>query len=306
MARKLINTKKISYEDWVELRKRSIGGSEAATIMGDNKWSSHLQLYANKTGLSKDKETNVAMQVGTHCEELVAQMFCEATGKKVRNDFFMYQHDDYDYITANLDRRIVGENAGLECKTTQAYTTKDFDGDCPLTYWWQCQQYMGVMGFDKMYLAVIISNRTFLWREIERDDDAIARLFAEEIKFWNEHILPEVQPSASAEDGEILLELFPNAEDRDATANIDPDVEMFLQAQAEIKKWEERKKAAQNAIEQKMGAAERCSGLYYIASWKNYETTRIDSKRLKDEMPELYARYSTTTKTRRFSTKEIK
>lgn len=304
MARKLINTKKISYEEWVDLRKRSIGGSEASTIMGENKYSSLLQLYSNKLGLSKDKETNVAMQVGTHCEELVAKMFEEATGKKVRNDFFMYQHDDYDFITANLDRRIVGENAGLECKTTQAYTAKDFEDDCPTNYWWQCQQYMGVMGFDKMYLAVIISNRTFLWREIERDDDAIKRLFKQESWFWNYHIVRELPPEANENDGELLLELFPETDESEVDIDIDDDVVAYQQAQQEIKKWQARKDQAQMKIEQKLGKAEFGYGTFYRASWKNYETTRLDSKRLKADHPELYKRYSNTSQSRRFSVKE--
>ena len=304
MAKKLIDTKKIAYEEWVALRRRSVGGSEASTVMGDNKWSSPLSLYADKVGLTSNKETNVAMKVGTYCEELVAKMFEEETGKKVRNDFFMYEHDCYPFITANLDRRIVGENAGLECKTTQAYTLKDFEGTVPKNYYWQCQHYMGVMGFERMYLACILSNRHFVWRVIERDDEAIERLFEEEVRFWNEYIVPQVQPIAMAEDGEVLLELYPEAEEVSIVLDIDDEASMYLQAQAEIKKWEERKKMAQNAIEQKMGTADRCIGVYHKASWKNYETSRIDTKRLKEEEPELYAKYCKKTTSRRFSCKE--
>jgi len=33
MARKIVNTKKISHEEWLELRKKSIGGSDSAKMI---------------------------------------------------------------------------------------------------------------------------------------------------------------------------------------------------------------------------------------------------------------------------------
>lgn len=307
MAKKLIDTKKIAYEEWVALRRRSVGGSEASTVMGDNKWSSPLALYANKLGLTSDKETNVAMKVGTHCEELVAQMFEEETGKKVRNDFFMYEHDCYPFITANLDRRIVGENAGLECKTTQAYTLKDFEGTVPSNYYWQCQHYMAVMGFDRMYLACILSNRHFVWRVVERDEEAISLLINGEVQFWTEYVEKGIPPEADGSDAssEALAEMFPTSNGEEIDIPIDDACDMYLYASDQIRVWEKRKKEAQNIIEQQLGSAEVGRGKFHRATWKPYATSRIDSKRLKEEEPELFEKYSKTTTGRRFSCKEV-
>lgn len=307
MAKKLIDTKKIAYTEWVNLRRLSVGGSEASTIIGVNKWASPLSLYANKLGLTSDKETNVAMQVGTHCEELVAKMFEEETGKKVRNDFFMYQHDLFPFITANLDRRIVGENAGLECKTTQAYTLKDFDGVVPDNYYWQCQHYMAVMGFERMYLACIISNRHFVWRVIERNEADIKMLIAKEVQFWTDHVQKQIPPEADGSDAsaEALAEMFPDSDGEVVEAPIDWACEMYLHAQEQLKLWETRKAEAQQKIQQILGNAEAGVGQAHKATWKNYETSRIDSKRLKAEHPEIYAEYCKTTRSRRFSCKEV-
>ena len=128
MARKLVNTKAMSYEEWLELRRHSIGGSEAGALLGLNPYASSLTLYLDKKGLSKPKETNEAMRIGTDLEEYVAKRFEEKTGKKVRKDNFMYMHDEYDFITANVDREIVGENSGLECKTMSAFNDYDLEG----------------------------------------------------------------------------------------------------------------------------------------------------------------------------------
>lgn len=308
MPKKLINTKEITYAEWVDLRRLSIGGSDAATVMGVNKWASPLSLYANKKGMTSDPETNVAMQVGTHCEELVARMFEEEAGKKVRNDLFMYQHDLYPYITANLDRRIVGENAGLECKTSQAYTLKDFDGTVPENYYWQCVQYMAVMGFDRMYLAAILSNRHFVWRVIERNEEDIKKLIAKEVIFWTEFVEKDIMPEADGTDAsaEALKEIYPAAEVEEIETDIDADAEMYLYAAEQEKTWKKRKEEAQQNMQAKLGTAERGIGAAYVATWKNMDTTRFDSKRFKEAHPDLYREFTTTTHGRRFSCKEAK
>ena len=127
MARKIADTKKMTREEWVNLRKSSIGGSDAASCVNMNSYCSLLTLYAEKKGLSKEKEASEAMRIGTDLEQYVAERFSEKTGKKVRNDNYMYADDDYDFITANIDRKVVGENAGLECKTMGSFAGYNFD-----------------------------------------------------------------------------------------------------------------------------------------------------------------------------------
>ena len=80
MPRKIVNTKKISHEEWLELRKKSIGGSDSAVCVGMNQYSSLITLYAEKKDLSKDKETSEAMRLGTDLEAYVAERFCEKEG----------------------------------------------------------------------------------------------------------------------------------------------------------------------------------------------------------------------------------
>ena len=306
MARILLNTKAISYEDWQNLRKKSLGGSDASTVMSMNRFASPLSLYAEKMGLTRDKETSVAMMVGTHCEELVARMFEEETGLEVWNDTNMYVHDEYDFITANLDRRI-GDTIGLECKTTSAYTLKDFeDGKIPDNYYWQCIHYMAVMNFEKMFLACIISNRHFVWREIERDEDAIDMLIAREVAFWRNHIETGTEPEVDGSDAteETLRSLYPTDDEDEVELDIDDEVERYLYASQMVKEWESRKKTAQQEIEQKLGSHQIAQGSRFQASWKSSSRAALDTKLLKAERPDIFKEYSKTTTSRIFRAKE--
>ena len=127
MPRKLVKTTDITREQWLEYRRTGLGGSDAAVVMGLTPYRSKIELWADKTGRMPETEDNEAMRTGRDLEQYVAERFCEAAGKKVRRRNYIFQHDEYDFITANVDREIIGENAGLECKTTSAFAKADFD-----------------------------------------------------------------------------------------------------------------------------------------------------------------------------------
>ena len=71
--RKLVSTKDMPREQWLEYRRKSIGGSEAATIAGLNRYSSLYALWADKMGLLPEKEDNEQMRQGRDFENYVAQ-----------------------------------------------------------------------------------------------------------------------------------------------------------------------------------------------------------------------------------------
>lgn len=92
---------------------------------------------------------------------------------------------DYPFAIANIDREIVGEDAGLEIKTTSELNMKKFKGgEYPANYYCQCVHYMAMTGKQRWYLAVLIGNRDFRWFTIERDEAEIAALMGAEADFW--------------------------------------------------------------------------------------------------------------------------
>lgn len=80
-----------------------------------------MQVYEDKTTDSIEEIDNEAMRQGRELEDYVARRFTEATGKKVRRANFMYYDEKYPFMLADVDRMVVGENAGLECKTASPY-----------------------------------------------------------------------------------------------------------------------------------------------------------------------------------------
>lgn len=310
MAKKLVNTKEISHDEWLTLRKKSIGGSDAGSVIGMNQYQSAVTLYADKMGLSKEKESNEAMRLGNDLEEYVSQRFCEETGKKVRRDNFMWQHDEYEFITANVDREIVGENAGLECKTMNSFAKYDLENkEIPAHYYCQCQHYMMVKGYDKMYLAILVFQRGVYVLEVERNEDFIKELLTAEIVFWEEHIQKEQMPAPDgSEDAmDTVAALYP----------YDNGGELVLdQADSKIGKYNElgalikQLKAQQDELKAQMcaelGDAAIGIGEDFACSWKTQTRTSVSGSKLKAKYPDIYDELKETSEYRVFRTKKLK
>lgn len=118
---KTISTLGMEHEKWLRLRKGGIGGSDAAAVCGLNPYRSPMAVYWEKTTDTLDLSDNEAMRQGRDLENYVAQRFTEETGKKVRRSNKMYWSEMHPYMYADVDRLLVGEDAGLECKTVSAY-----------------------------------------------------------------------------------------------------------------------------------------------------------------------------------------
>lgn len=98
-------------------------------------------------------------------------------------------------MIADVDRLVVGEDAGLECQTVSAYNADKWaDGNIPLHYIMQCYHYMAVTGKRTWYIAAVILGREFTYRRLVWDDELINRLTSMEEDFWNNHVVPGIIP----------------------------------------------------------------------------------------------------------------
>ena len=181
----ITKVKTANHEEWKKLRGQYIGGSDAAAVVGLNPFVSQYALWAEKTGKIPPFEGNLATEVGAYLEEFIAKKFEQETGKKVRRVNQSFFNSDYPFAIANIDREIVGEDAGLEIKHTSELNLKKFKGgEYPANYYAQCVWYMAVTGKKRWYLAVLIGNKEFRWFTIERDEAEIAALMGAGRDFW--------------------------------------------------------------------------------------------------------------------------
>lgn len=306
------HTLDMTRQEWLQERTHSIGGSDASIILGLNKYKTPFELWLEKTGQTHVEESEAeAAYFGNVLEEVVAKEFEVRSGKKVRRNNFMMQHPEHDFITANIDRKVVGEEALLECKTASAFLAKDWESEeVPAPYLVQVQHYLGVTGYEKAYIAVLIGGQRFLWKEVERDEELIQMIFDAEVNFWNYHVKEGVPPaldgSSAAE--QFLKERYENSDSEkvvDLSFSYKEKLDNYLELKEQIKQLNELKKQTENEIKNELKDAETGFVKGYEVSWKPVVSNRLDAKRLKKEKPEIYDEFVKESKSRRFNVKEI-
>lgn len=194
--KKLVSTVGMDEKIWLAYRKKGIGGSDAGAVCGLNPYRSAMAVYLDKTTEETEQIDNEAMRQGRAFEDYVARRFMEASGKKVRRANAIFYNEQYPFMLADVDRMVVGENAGLECKTASPYMADYWkNGQIPIHYELQCHHYMVVTGADCWYIAVLIYGREFKWYRIERDEELINYLIEVERDFWENHVQKRVLPN---------------------------------------------------------------------------------------------------------------
>lgn len=165
----LVSTERLPEKDWLEYRRRGIGGSDAAAILGISPFATARDLYYDKLKIVPfdDSESNwVAKKMGHLLEDLVAEIFHVKTGYRIYQIKKMFYHPVHTFMLADIDYFVElpgGRTAILEIKTTN-YNAKDHwwseDGQeiVPLNYEAQGRHYMSVMNIDEVFYCCLYGN----------------------------------------------------------------------------------------------------------------------------------------------------
>ena len=173
--KRLVSTLNLTKEDWLRYRKCGITGTDAGAILGLNPYRSAFQVYHDKISDTVENIDNEAMRQGRDLEEYVAQRFTEATGLKVRRANAIYQSEEHPLLLADFDRLIVGQKAGLECKTVSPFSADKWaDGKIPAHYLAQVDHYLAVSGFDCWYVAALIFGKELVIHKIVTDKQVLS------------------------------------------------------------------------------------------------------------------------------------
>lgn len=296
----------------MEERKQYIGASEAAGVLGLSRWQTPLSVWASKTGKLSDTEPEKLYQwLGTELEEVVAKRFTFETGKKVHRVNEAFVHKTHPFLRAHIDRKVEGENAILQCKTVTPYKAKEWEGeDVPHEYIVQELHELACSRYDRAYIAVLIGNHDFKIKILDRDEKLIADVIKKEVYFWNTFIIPDVMPvQITKDDGDTLYNLFP-LEQEGKEIELDDDANKLAESLQAMKQDAKVLGGQIDKMENDIRALLKdCevgkSGLWHI-TWKAQETTRLDTKRIKDEAPELYNKYAMKSSSRVLRVKAVK
>jgi len=304
----IAKTKDLSIDQWLELRKQGIGGSDAAVACGLSKWKSQLELWLEKTNQAKGKPAGEAAYWGHIMEPIIREEFSKRNRLRVKEVPYLFRSKEHPFMQANIDG-CVEESDGtislLEIKTANQYASNDWDDGLPAAYYIQIQHYLAVCGLHKAYIAVLIGGNRYQQMAVEHDEETIRNIIKLEGTFWR-YVQTRTQPSIDGSDAsrEMLATLYPRSTNTRIMlpAEADPLVSKYFSAKTAEDAAKTQKQLAENCLKDLMKDAE-CGQTPQGAKiyWKSITSVRINGSKLKADLPEIAEKYSTETSSRRFA-----
>jgi putative phage-type endonuclease len=311
-ALRLADTRALDREQWLEVRKRGIGSSDAAAAIGLNPYKSQLELWLEKTGRVDTSAEHQGMDDprfwGTLLEPYVAVAYQQKTNRKVRKLNAVLQHPTLPFMLANIDREVIGspDVQILECKTAGEFGSRLWKDGVPEYIQLQVQHQLAVTGKAAVDVAVLLCGQKLEVHRIDRDDEIIARLMVLESHFWS-HVESDTPPPADGSESaaRALRQLYRG---NDTTLDFTGDVELgkafdaLAELEGELATKEGEAERLKQLIQQAMGDASKAVFANGVVTFKRAKDgSRVDTKKLAENHPDIAARCTvTTTGSRRF------
>lgn len=315
--KRLINTKSLSREEWLAVRKQGIGSSDAAAACGIHPYLSMLELWMIKTGrmessIDESIEGYSPLYWGNTLEPMVAKYYQEHTGNKVRRVNAILQHPDPDkhFMLANLDYAITGsdEVQVLECKTAGEHGAKLWKQGVPLYVTCQVQHQLAVTGKQAAHICVLLCGHEAKIYKVERDERLIESIMEHEREFW-QYVETDTPPTPdhSESAARALKQLYPKPEPNskidfkdDTGAN--KLFEQLLSYRDYMQELEQRHDQVKHQLQTLIADHEVAVFEKGAISWKrSKDSIGLDSKAAIKAHPELLVQFGKTKQgSRRF------
>jgi predicted phage-related endonuclease len=291
------------------LHPYTIGGSTIAAAAGIDPYLSPTALFLRMTGAIPEPESSGHMRIGKALEPVILDL--------LRDDGHPIGFEGGWHCPDKARPWLVGHPDAMaepptryviECKATGGWALRSWNGDEPPVTWQaQVQTYMHLTGTDRAVIAALIDGTTLRTVDVERNDRAIAVLLEKAEAFYGYLCKGEPPPPDSwASTREALHELYrEGTKGRQVRARraVRETVEEMRRLRASLDAHEAQYEERRRMIEATMGDAEVMvdQADNPLVKWTTSHGRRLDTKRLKAELPAIYERFSTETTTRRFT-----
>ena len=320
----LADRRKMTWENFLELRRNFVGGSEIASVIGCNPWASPAKTFCIKKQLIKKEPANEACYWGNVMEPILRSEFSKRTGYPVKEIPYVLQATDprFSFLIADLDgvTTVNGQVGVIECKTANSYAAQEEwkngePGFIPTPYYLQIQLYLYITNLNFGYIIALLGGNHFVYHRIERDDETITGMLLLARRWYEQYFLPNIMPPpvSVSSDCSLLGQIYSKSEPKeiilDSTAG--KIVQDYLDAAEAIKLAEKRKETAQAQLMALMKENETAiiAGGHHRISWKSLETKRFSTAKLKELnllTPDQIDQCTSVTASRRFSISAIK
>ena len=281
---------------WLEERRKSIGASEVAAVMGLSPFNTALDVYKSKSGIDRKFDPLLSF-VGHASEPIMHEWVEKYSGVNVKlHPALMARSVEYPFLHASFDRVSSDPFTTWQMKTAHQWTAHKWDEGIPTDIRVQVQTEMLVAGTRRAAVVVWIGGREFRLFWEDRDD-----------RFIDEHLLPSVHmfwadlqqgiAPAPATVAEISTDWHNSGEAMEAPEKLQERIEQraFLLATAKEAEEDAKKITVELGNFMRDHNVEKFTvGGQTLLTFKQQKGKRaFDRERLEADHPEIAAEYTT-------------
>lgn len=281
---------------WLEERRKGIGGSDVAAIMGMSPWKTPYQVYQEKRREVDAWQGNEATDWGKRLEPAIRQWYSDVTGRCVRLPEKILFSSSYPFMLASLDG-FTDDPRGVEIKTARSSKGWGEPGtnEIPDYYILQVQHYMAVTGFDVFDVPVSIGGGSPELYEVPADKELQDMIIEAEASFWQRVVDgdppdPITYADAVQRFGSVRAEGAVIASSSDVL-----DISELREVRAGIAKLEAMEEELKGRLIIRIGESGSdlidSSGAPLCTYRMSNGRKSLDTKALEREMPDIYQKY---------------
>jgi putative phage-type endonuclease len=297
---------------WLEDRRKAIGGTEVAAILGLSKWSSPMQVWLNKRGMVEVPD-NYQMAWGRRLERPILEGYADHVGHPITfaKPYEFLKSPVVKVLGASLDARWAdGDQRPVDAKNIRWKNQQDF-GEAgsdiiPIYYACQLAVQMHVTDTPTADLAVLFSGQQLEVFTLYRDMDAENMILEKVEAWWERHIVQGIPPEVDGSKAttEYLTRRFKKNSDLviPASPQAMEAAKRLAEVRAHAKEIETEQARLENILKGIVGDS---AGIAGVCTWKKAQDgSSTDWKAVAAELgatPEVIQKFTTTkTGSRRF------
>lgn len=304
-------------------RRRFLGGSDAAAIMGLGAFGrTPYTTWLSKTSdmpEEVDPEREKFFRRRKRYEQPIIEMLREEFGGEIVAVNQRYIDPEHDFLAAEIDFEWVDPEDGSiqngEIKTVHPLAFSERNGwgqantdEIPIYYAAQVMHGLGVLRRRKTIVAALAGFDNMVFYQVLRDEETIAAMRAEMVRFWVEHVLPRIPPDPqTARDIALMTQKFngrPVELDdamlkkladlaavranlkamKDDEEALSVELGRFICKAWGITEPNPKPESIDNAVLQYQGSK--------VGTWKKTRGAHLDQKKLKIDHPEIISEYT--------------
>lgn len=298
-------------------RKTFLGSSDISAILGINPWMTPLSLYLEKIGETKQEDKPVFKR-GKRWElpalEMLMDKIEDEDGQRPKVIYHNQRYIDtkYDFLSCEIDAEFIlgGERVNVEIKTVDVrkaweWGEEEDSNNIPLHYAAQTMFGLGITGRDRCIVAALFGADEIKKFQIERDNETIKGMREKAVDFWMNHVLERVPPEpVNMSD---MMNLFKKFNGRPVVLD---DMHFCMlngrkARQEQIKQLEKQNDEIEFQIcdfirrqwnlSSDVMPDDDLSILTHdgkiVGSWNHQSRETLDTKKLKEELPDIYEKF---------------